>query len=422
MGAEPIRGSLLNATEAATRLGVTTARFRRAAQANNTSPVQREYWKYGRWISYYRAVDVDSLADWLVMDAAARHVDAAAKRPEAARKAAETRRRNAAQKNSARAQLAACLSIDVAGAPDIVRIVTAMSLAFGWHLGHFKRFRYDTGVTDMAKLFMQARFTKDEQVLLQSQWYDRATQAVPGLVKASVIERENHLYPGSLCGPIPHISAMVSEAEASALLRSDPGFVEESQRKERERLVLAEADRVAEKAHSVLITKSMLAANDPGPEAHPTDILPYALTGLMVLGHRDHPLVRSAMSRLDQDTREHIWSARNALPCHSFVDEELEHQLLVRLQRADDSLSVYNCARRFKNQRLNEMQRHGVKTVGGLVVFSELRDLLARDPTLAARWAEQDAAERRQREEKLLQRAQQRQAKAERRQQKLRGW
>jgi hypothetical protein len=52
-GSKKVDEELLNATEAAIRLGVTTERFRRAVAANHIEPARKVYWRYGRYVSYY---------------------------------------------------------------------------------------------------------------------------------------------------------------------------------------------------------------------------------------------------------------------------------------------------------------------------------------------------------------------------------
>ncbi|MFI0448914.1 hypothetical protein [Actinomadura sp. 6N118] len=94
-----------NATESAARLGIPVERFKKLALVTGLSPVvTEELRKYGRILTvrYYRARDVDALADHVRADVELRSAARAVSRSQAAKKAAQTRKRNLAQAAAAR--------------------------------------------------------------------------------------------------------------------------------------------------------------------------------------------------------------------------------------------------------------------------------------------------------------------------------
>ncbi|MEV4746559.1 hypothetical protein AB0K21_09335 [Streptosporangium sp. NPDC049248] len=97
-------------TEASARLGVSADRFKRIIAVAGLAPVAtEEIRKYGRTLTvrYYRAADVDALADHVHADAELRAAARAVSRSEAARKAVQTRKLNLARAVAARAEIEA---------------------------------------------------------------------------------------------------------------------------------------------------------------------------------------------------------------------------------------------------------------------------------------------------------------------------
>lgn len=421
----------LNATEAAARLGVTTERFRRAVVANGLQPVKREYWRYGRWISYYRAADVDALAPWLVLDAAARHVAAAAKRPEAARKAAETRRRNAEEKRTAREELAELIPSASTLGPELVRFVTALLVAYRQGTGKLGCCRHDHQVVRLASIMAKARLSDEERSKLLCDWHGPALEAASWLTDASKLERGYSLHPGSLCNQLPCVSGMVSQTDFDTLLRNDPGYIEECRQKERARLILNQARKLAEaeerrvaNEQRAMLAKAEIVASDPGPGSHPVDAADWALTGLSMLGFADHPLVSRMRNLAGQDFARRLRSrldGRVRLSEKDFQDDELVKRMLDALDEAAKLLSpVWRIFRRDRrNARLAELRRRGLKTLGDLAVRSEIEAIVGADAALAEQWAEDSAASRHRAELKAQQKRDKRAAKQARRRERM---
>ena len=423
----------LNATEAAARLGVTTERFRRAVAANGVQPVKVEHWRYGL-ISYYRAADVDALAPWLVMDAAARHVAAVAKRPEAARKAAETRRRNAEEKRVAREQLAALMPSATTPSPELVRFVTALLVAYEQGAGKLRRYRHDYHVGRLAGIMAKARLSDQERSKLLCDWHGPALEAASWLTEASKLERGYGLHPGSLCNRLPCISGMVSQTDFDALLRDDLGYIEECRQKEQVRLMLDEARKLA-KAEERRVTMERVAvqvraeilANDPGPGSHPVDAADWALTGLSMLGFADHPLVSRMRNWAGQDFARRLRSRLDGhvrLSDQDFQDDELVKRMLDVLDDAAKRLSATRHLFRRKryNKRLVELRRRGLKTLGELAVRPEIKAIVDADAALAERWAEEDAVDNRRAQLKAQEKRNKRAAKQARRRERMQTW
>ncbi|MFI7145994.1 hypothetical protein ACIBO2_13830 [Nonomuraea sp. NPDC050022] len=102
-----------NATQAAIRLGISPQRFKRLA--DRLAPVAvDEIQKYGRTLTirYYRAADVDALADLVRADTELRAAARTLSRSEAARKAAATRKLNKERAVAARALLQRAMPCD----------------------------------------------------------------------------------------------------------------------------------------------------------------------------------------------------------------------------------------------------------------------------------------------------------------------
>jgi|GEM_PF-3698300 hypothetical protein len=423
----------LNATEAAARLGVTTERFRRAVAANGVQPVKIEPWRYGL-ISYYRAADVDALAPWLVMDAAARHVAAVAKRPEAARKAAETRRRNTEEKRVAREQLAALMPSATTPSPELVRFVTALLVVYEQGAGKLGRYRHDYHVGRLAGIMAKARLSDQERSKLLCDWHGPALEAASWLTEASKLERGYGLHPGSLCNRLPCISGMVSQTDFDALLRDDPGYIEECRQKEQARLILEEARRLAEAEERraamervAVQVRAEIIANDPGPNSHPVDAANWALTGLSMLGFADHPLVSRMRNLAGQDFARHL---RSRLDSHArlqhkdFRDDELVKRMLGVLDDAAKLLSpIWRIFGRNRcSTRLVELRRRGLRSLGELAVRPEIEAIVDADAALAERWAEEDAVDQRRAELKAQVKRDKRAAKQARRRERMQTW
>jgi len=389
---------LLNATEAARRLGVTTERFRRAVTANDIKPVERTYWRYGRYISYYRARDVDSLASWLVADAAERHVEAVAKRPEAARKAAETRRRNLEAKKAARDRLVPLIPGLGASDADIICFAVALLLAADKGCSKLQRFTRDKKVHELADLIATARLSKEEHQELLSRYHAQALKAARRFERVRDLENAHGLHPGSLYARLDCVAGTVSRLQFDRLLREDPAFIEDSRRKNQERLLLEEAHRVAaleaervERERRAMVAKAEILAHAPGEDAHPADVMRWALPAILAFSGGAIPAVQHMASSVGEDYMVDIRRVQDKIGSHRLDDKEFLDYLLQQVKHARDRMdSLHRVLHNRFPQRLNELRQRGLKTAGELAVLEEAEALIRSDPQLAARWERED--------------------------------
>ena len=408
----------LNATEAANRLGVPVARFRRAVEAGQIAAVGSMPWKWGT-IRFYRGADVDALAGWLTVEAASRHVAAASKRSAAARKGAKTRRRNAAAAAAAREKLAKAEPGEGDSAVLVVRYVTAMLTGFGYQCKPLEAFALLAGVSELAGTFAAARFPASEQEAMRLTWRDQGIQAAGTLVKASDLNRSLGLVPGTLPGPLVHLGGWVSRPDAEAWVTRNPDAVERARREEQKRQMLesasqlaaAEARRIEQEA-ARLQAEAFLLTHEPGEDAHPAVRLQFAVMVATALDGtiKDLPVFS------DPETMMAVYEMRRML---QGLDKDRRREVLARCQdqatATRSKLRILTSPHRFRTRRIETLEARGLVHYDYLVVPDEVAKILRDDPEMAARWTEEDAVEKRRVAKRNEQRAAMRAARAAKR-------
>jgi hypothetical protein len=414
-GSKKVDEELLNATEAAIRLGVTTERFRRAVAANHIEPARKVYWRYGRYVSYYRPQDVDSLASWLVADAATRHVEAVAKRPEAARKAAETRRRNLEAKKVARERLDQVLLGASLSDADAIRLVVSLLLAAERGCGRLTPFTHDDGVSELTDLITTARLSEEESKSIFRRYRTQALEAAKWFVRVRDLEDAHGLNPGSLCARLDCVARRVSRLQFERLLQEDPVFIEESRQQNRERLRLQQAQRVVkreaariERERRAFVAKAEILAHAPAEDAHPVDVMEWALPAILAFGGDRRPVVRNILKDAGADYEDEIRHASDMIGSYRRVDDdEFLDSLVQRAAHARNQLApLHRILHNRSPKRLKELQQQGLKTAGKLAVLEEAEALLRNNPQLVKRWERQDEDDARKRARKRERRRQ----------------
>ncbi|WP_406317467.1 hypothetical protein OHA77_09345 [Streptosporangium sp. NBC_01639] len=182
-------------TEASTRLGVSADRFKRIVAAAGLAPVATEQIrKYGRTLTvrYYRAADVDALADHVHADAELRAAARAVSRSEAARKAVQTRKLNIARTVAARAEIE---TIKPTLDADHVRVLlwtAALMAAAGVWPGPLRPLQRmaDPRVPPLTEMLRDARLSRTELEVMLAELAPRAVEPVRLLVSPRDAERE----------------------------------------------------------------------------------------------------------------------------------------------------------------------------------------------------------------------------------------
>lgn len=408
----------LNATEAASRLGVPVERFRRAVKAGQISPVASMPWKWGT-IWFYRGADVDALAGWLTVDAASRHVAAVSKRSAAARKGAATRRRNAAAAAAAREKLAKAEPGEGDSAVLVVRYVTAMLTGFGYRCQPLEAFTRLAGISELAHTFVAARIPAGEQEAMRLTWRDQGIQAAGALVKASDLNRSLGLAPGTLPGPLAHLGGWVSRHDVEMWIVQNPDAVERARRKEQERQMLesasqlaaAEARRIEQEA-TRLQAEAFLLTHEPGEGAHPAVRLQFAV---MVATALDG-MIKDLSAPSGPETTMAVHEMRRIL---QGLDKDRRREVLAHCRDlasdARSKMRILTSPHRFRARRIETLELRGLVHYDYLVVPDEVAEILRDDPEMAARWTEEDAVEKRRVAKRNEQRAAMRAARAAKR-------
>lgn len=225
---------LLNATEAASVLGVSVMRFHRLRKMV-VPPIKvqcSEPWKYGRTIRYWRRGDVATLRSALIIESgerelrrAARAVDPAekTKRSAAAKKAAATRRERAAAKLAAQAWLDATGIATSTDPLDVLAYGAAMRVAFKADNDRFRPLYSDRQVAAIAAELSALRVAPAEQMsmildrkALESEAWgavERLGAPVSGLpVKVFRRLADEH--------GVPHVGNVIKRSDLEVSLRS----------------------------------------------------------------------------------------------------------------------------------------------------------------------------------------------------------
>ncbi|MET8337767.1 hypothetical protein [Streptosporangium canum] len=182
-------------TEASARLGVSADRFKRITAAAGLAPVAtEEIRKYGQplTVRYYRAADVDALADHVHADAELRAAARAVSRSEAARKAVQTRKLNLARAVAARAEIE---TITPTFDTDRVRVLlwtTALMVAADVWPGPLRPLRRmaDPRVPPLTEILRDARLSRTELEVMLAELTPRSVELVRLLVSPRDAEQE----------------------------------------------------------------------------------------------------------------------------------------------------------------------------------------------------------------------------------------
>ncbi|MQY09489.1 hypothetical protein ACRB68_76150 [Actinomadura sp. RB68] len=172
-----------NATASAARLGVSVERFKRVAAAAGLEAVaEEEVRKYGKvlWVRYYRAGDVDGLADHVRADRELRAAARAVSRARAGPKAAATKKRNAELAMAAREEVERRRPGEACGPIGVLVWAVALMRAAGVALGWLRRFAEvdDPRVEELTAVVRRARFPQDALEARLAEIRPRALDAI----------------------------------------------------------------------------------------------------------------------------------------------------------------------------------------------------------------------------------------------------
>ncbi|MER5179111.1 hypothetical protein ABT009_12200 [Streptomyces sp. NPDC002896] len=219
----------LNASEAARRLGISAARWRRVVAQTGLAPVAEEQVrKYGRVLTvrYYRAADVDGLADHVTADRVLREVVTAVGRAEAARKAAVTRARNKERAEQARHELAAVREQTAHGSPvALVRYAAALAAHLPQSPEFLRRFTADEAVGALAAVVEECRLRLEERSALLDGVLPQAREACAELAWPPQIERRSGVDGVVFVGRIDMVGGCMARAELEELLAAPPAWL-----------------------------------------------------------------------------------------------------------------------------------------------------------------------------------------------------
>ncbi|MEU6712460.1 hypothetical protein ABZ897_13350 [Nonomuraea sp. NPDC046802] len=269
-----------NVSQAAARLGVSAERFKQIAAG--VAPVAvEEVRKYGRTlvVRYYRAADVDALADLAHADAELRAAARAYSRSEAARKAATTRRLNLARAKTARAEVEAAKPAPDGDPVQVLVWTAALMEAAGIWPGPVKRLRLiaDPLVPPLVATLREARLPRADLEAMLTALLTRATELIGLLVPPAAAERElgvpldltptdlprfgDHLFSHLLRELLSAPPLWLSQARADQELRqaahaeTHRAAAEASRRRQAEQAVVEAADRAASRLSNATVAE-----------------------------------------------------------------------------------------------------------------------------------------------------------------------
>ncbi|MBP0459929.1 hypothetical protein [Streptomyces montanisoli] len=222
----------LNATQAARRLGISTAQFKRVVVQAGTVPVAEEQVrKYGKVLTvrYYRAADVDGLADHVAADQVLREAATAVGRPEAARKAAATRARNKARAEQARHELDAVRTRALRGpAVAVVRYAAALAVGLPRSPGFLRAFAGDAALDALAALIDECRLRPGQRSEMLDEVLPQARVAANALARPAQIEQRSGIRPAVFEGRVDMIAGCMARAELEEVLAAPPMWLTEA--------------------------------------------------------------------------------------------------------------------------------------------------------------------------------------------------
>lgn len=217
-----------NATQAAARLGISAERFKRIA-ADLTPIAVEEIRKYGRTliVRYYRAADVDALADQARADTELRAAARALSRSEAAKKAAQTRKRNLEQARSARLAIDATMPAPETDPVQVLIWSAALMAAAGTWPGPLRRLRFiaDPRVPSLIEGLREARLSRTELEAMLGALLPRAAELIPLLVPPSAVEQDLGVPVELMPEILPRFGDHLLASDLRALLAAPPPWL-----------------------------------------------------------------------------------------------------------------------------------------------------------------------------------------------------
>ncbi|MEU0478027.1 hypothetical protein ABZ260_02425 [Streptosporangium sp. NPDC006013] len=241
-------------TEASARLGVSADRFKRITAAAGLAPVAtEEIRKYGQTLTvhYYRAADVDALADHVRADAELRAAARAVSRSEAARKAVQTRKLNLARAVAARAEIEATKpTLDADGVRVLLWTAALMAAAGVWPgpLRPLHRMA-DLRVPPLTEILRDARLSRAELEAMLAELTPRSVELVRLLVSPRDAERELGVPIEMIPAELPQFGGHLLAPLLREAVSSPPAWLLRARAEvELQQAVQAEERRAAEEA------------------------------------------------------------------------------------------------------------------------------------------------------------------------------
>ncbi|MEU9887630.1 hypothetical protein [Sphaerisporangium sp. NPDC051011] len=241
-----------NTSEAAARLGVSTDAFQRIAAVVGLMPVlTEEIRKYGRTLNvrYYRAADVDALADHARADTELRAAARAVSRSEAATKAARTRKLNLARAAAARAEIEVMKPAPDADAVQLLLWAAALMVVAGIWPGPLQPLRRmsDRRADPLIATLREARLPRAELEGMLAELAERSIDLIGLLVPPEIAERELGVPVAMLPADLPRVDDHLLAPGLYELVSSPPSWLLRARAdRELERAARAEAQRAAE--------------------------------------------------------------------------------------------------------------------------------------------------------------------------------
>ncbi|MFC7602189.1 hypothetical protein ACFQVD_18980 [Streptosporangium amethystogenes subsp. fukuiense] len=239
-------------TEASARLGVSADRFKRIIAAAGLAPVAtEEIRKYGQTLTvrYYRAADVDALADHVHADAELRAAARAVSRSEAARKAVQTRKLNLARAVAARAEIEATKpTLDADGVRVLLWTAALMAAAGVWPgpLRPLHRMA-DPRVPPLTEILRDARLSRAELEAMLAELTPRSVELVRLLVSPRDAEQELGVPVEMVPAELPQFGGhLLAPLLREAISSPPPWLLRARAEVELQRAVQAEKRRAAE--------------------------------------------------------------------------------------------------------------------------------------------------------------------------------
>ncbi|TDC19629.1 hypothetical protein [Actinomadura bangladeshensis] len=219
-----------NATESAARLGISVQRFKRVAAAARLAPVaEKDVHKYGKvlHVVYYRAGDVDALADHVRADAELRAAARVLDREQAARKAAATRKRNAELAAVVRVELERRKPAPDAGQIEVLTWAVALMRASSGALGPFRKLGHldDPGIEQLTAVMRRAQLPRREAEALLEDILPRAVRATEDLADPEEVSAALGVPAWVVAEHVPHVGAHVPVAALRELAEDPPSWL-----------------------------------------------------------------------------------------------------------------------------------------------------------------------------------------------------